>query len=447
MNNGDEYEEIRRRKAEERRKIRDAERLKRRNKSGGGSSKPKPKAKAGTSSAKASITTPLTREATVVTRNTTNKAAAEALPLSSSYSSLSRKKRHRNRADPDRIQQLKEQKRTEEGLRLIQEMYGTNALVRADDDMGKGKRSGILHSRTCTGTSTMASSASGGFGMNRTRPLARDSPYKSYTRNDGSSGTTQDAGSPLSNYRYRSQSRKSGDPTNSNVYEDVDSFSNRREGGWKATTMSTSSRNAHRTKSPSSNKSPSRSNNVSTKLPSPKPHAPSFTSTIWQSNNHNNDDSSSDEDLVALAKKLEEKKRKSPKERSRSMSTSSNGTHRLFVSKSLHTTAGSNQYVVAEDGNASVVANDDDDDLIKSAKKIQASRDFISRNDLREDNNDGGGGGPDNHDGEESEDDDSKHHKEKISKLHSKESDEEEEVEVDLVSCHYCIWQCLKCVE
>jgi hypothetical protein len=343
MDDGDDYEEVRRRKAEERRRKRDAERLKRRTKLG---SRPATSVSSSTSTP-VSVSTSnsvasISRESTISTRNISTLDRFK----SSSSSTTTSSSRKRNRPDASRIEKLKEEKRAEEGLRLIQEMYGTKYL-NADDLLNSDNDNDGDESR--------------GFSPGIKRSMNKRSLKNIPSRSPATAG-----GSPVSRGR---SNRKEGADADADA--DVDSYKD-----WNMGTNMDTKQHATSWKSTSTNKKKgvtdgddananliaNRQRKTLPASPIPNKETPSkpFKSLpMWNQNN----DSSSDEDLVALARMLQEKKKKSPKERSSSFQQMS-----CAKRSSLSGSGGSPKYTYDDSS---------DDDLIKSAKEIQAKRDSM----------------------------------------------------------------------
>ena len=308
----EDYEEIRRRKVEERRQKREADRQKRRQRSTGmirrDWSSASASASAG-SSASTSVQSSVTKGTGAnksargfVSSNKSNtctlneyKSDSRTRTISSSTkasTSISSTVRSRTVAPPSaskstlasasngrddrqsRIEKLKEKKRAEEGLRLIQEMYGTTYmndkdLMRDDDDddddddsdgrNNHGKRTNVTKDKG-------KGQGKGKAVMNSNSPNQKDYVYKN---------------SPRNNYVASSiMSKVQSDPT-----------------AWTSTKSKSASASAFISKSNS-------------KLSPPKsstPTPPSARTYTYKQNQYNND-SSSDDDLVTLATNLQKQK-------------------------------------------------------------------------------------------------------------------------------------------
>jgi len=283
----DDYEDIRRRQTEERREKREEERKKRREKLGITSTTARPRQ-------------PSKSANTTTTRNDDNESRIDT----------DTPENPRNR-----IEKLKEEKRAEEGLRLIQEMYGTKYL-NADDIMKNS-----LH----------------------------DSPAKAKPKPKN----CEFGISPLS----QSQSQ------DMNIDNDL-KISAKRPSSWSS--------NGNKSRLDSYAK-PQGALKPSSSLPMPKKAAPSPNrmKLVWAQN----DDSSSDDcDLVALAQKLQNKKKLSPQQR---MSTTYNSMASAKKEKSVSYASPKRNMNISDDSS--------DDDLMKSAFKIKAKQDAISKRAFHDD--------------------------------------------------------------
>ena len=313
----EDYEEIRRRKAEERRQKREADRQKRRQRSTSmirrdWSSASASAGSSASTSASTSVQSSVTKGTGAnksaggfVSSNKSNtcilneyKSDSRTRIISSSTkasTSISSTARSRTVAPPSaskstlasasgsngrddrqsRIEKLKEKKRAEEGMRLIQEMYGTTYmndkdLMRDDDDdddddddsdgrNNHGKRTNVTKDKG-------KGQGKGKAVMYSNSPNQKDYVYKN---------------SPRNNYVASSiMSKVQSDPT-----------------AWTSTKSKSTSASAFISKSNS-------------KLSPPKsstPTPPSVRTYTYKQNQYNND-SSSDDDLVALATNLQKQK-------------------------------------------------------------------------------------------------------------------------------------------
>ena len=165
----DDYEDIRRNKAEERRRKRDEERKKRRAKF-----------------SKLTSTVVASKEDTKTTSARTRTRAGSEIKSSNCTSKLSYK---RSRADAERLEKLKEEKRAEDGLRSIKEMFGSKYVN--SFNLESRKETPPKRKARSNESKSLALSHSKIFydGLDRN---AKESPLSSSTgRKMGSIGTSQ----------------------------------------------------------------------------------------------------------------------------------------------------------------------------------------------------------------------------------------------------------------